>query len=69
MECISSETASFLLIEVLRFPWIFAQIVQFGLRRVDEVVILLFHSTQLAPVEVQAWQESFGIEAAGVRWV
>src|SRR6266702_252982 len=51
--------------QVMSFAWIFAQIVKLGPGRINKVIIFRFHSTQFAPVEVQAWKEGFRIEAAG----
>ncbi len=55
-------TNRFLLAEkIVRFPRIGREVIQLWLRRLNELVSLRFDGSQLAPVEVQPWQECLGI--------
>ena len=55
----------FLGVKILRPSGIFGQIVKLRLGSINEVVILCLHPTQFAPVEMQARQKGFGIQAGG----
>ena len=53
--------------KILRLCRVFRQIVEFRLRRINEVVIVGFNSAQFAPVEMQARQKCFSVEVCRVH--
>ena len=59
---ISSATAFFSENRLRISPGSFAEIVEFGSRRIDEVILCILHAPQFAPVEMQPGKKGLSIE-------